>query len=415
MTELREGTRTDRIPGVDIARALAVFGMFTVHLGTGSIGLLGGGDPSVDGGAAETFHHLTRGRSSALFAFLAGLSLALISGRGEPYRGAPARSVALRVLVRAAILVFLGGLVEVLGTPIAIILVYYGLFFVLALPFLRLRAIGLTVAAATTAVLGPQLSFLIRWATPLGEREGGERIAELWPGPADLFLTGFYPAFTFMAFVLAGMAVGRIDLWSTINRLRLAATGGGLAVLGYGGSWLALYPLGGLDRVAAAANQAYYNMDGTDRSWDPTVSPEMRQLAVDQANELNGEVPVDTPAWLLVASPHSGTTFEILGAVGTGLMVLILCLFLGDWLGRVLYPLVAVGSMPLSVYMGHLVVIAVVGSNPWVDAPYELEWYVLGSLAAASLWKMLLGRGPLERMMATVSTAVEEGATSRRS
>ncbi|QVQ54798.1 DUF1624 domain-containing protein [Spiractinospora alimapuensis] len=398
---------------MDIARALAVFGMFTVHLGVGSIGLLGGGDPSVDGGAAETFHHLTRGRSSALFAFLAGLSLALISGKGEPIRGAPARTVALRVLVRAAILVFLGGIVEMLGTPIAIILVYYGLFFVLALPFLRLGAMGLAVAAATVAVVGPQVSFLVRWATPLGQRESGERIAELWPGPADLFFTGFYPAFTFMAFVLAGMAVGRVDLWSTINRLRLAATGGGLAVLGYGGSWLALYPFGGIDRVAVAAYQAYYSVDGTDRAWEPTVDPEMRRWAVEQANGLNGEVPVDTPAWLLVASPHSGTTFEVLGAVGTALLVLTLCLFLGDWLGRWLYPLVAVGSMPLSVYVGHLVVMAVLGSNPWVDAPFELEWYVLGSLIAAGLWKMLLGRGPLERMMATVSSAVQDGTTSR--
>lgn len=409
MATAQDQTRAaDRITGVDIARALAVFGMFTVHLGVGSIGLLD------QDGAAELFHQLTRGRSSALFAFLAGLSLALISGRAAPYRGQDANRVAVRILVRASILVLLGGFVELLGTPIAIILVYYGLFFALALPFLRLRAPALAAVAAAIALIGPQLSYLIRWATPLGGEDAGGRIAELWPGPTELLLTGSYPAFSFMAFVVAGMAVGRIDLLSTANRIWLAATGAGLALLGYGGSWVALYPLGGINRIAEAAYRAHYGLAEDSPLWVPEFDAEMREWVEEQANSVHGEVPADDAAWLLVANPHTGTTFEILGNIGVGLLVLVLCLFLGDWLGRGLYPLAAVGSMPLTVYVGHLFFFAALGSSPWEDAPYELEFYVLGALIFATMWKLTAGKGLLERMIGGASVAVEQGVMPPR-
>ncbi len=69
-----------RLVGVDIARVLAVFGMFAVHLGVTSIGLL-------DGSAADTLHELMRGRSSALFAFLASEEAALNRRQDPPCPG----------------------------------------------------------------------------------------------------------------------------------------------------------------------------------------------------------------------------------------------------------------------------------------------------------------------------------------
>jgi hypothetical protein len=54
-----------------------------------------------------------------------------------------------------------------------------------------------------------------------------------------LFFTGGYPAVTWVPFVIAGMAVARLDLAGRAARIRLALTGVALAVAGYGGSWLA--------------------------------------------------------------------------------------------------------------------------------------------------------------------------------
>ncbi|MFC7329636.1 heparan-alpha-glucosaminide N-acetyltransferase domain-containing protein [Marinactinospora rubrisoli] len=375
--------RAERIAGVDAARALAVFGMFTVHLGVGAIGLLGGD-------AAEALHQLARGRSSALFAFLAGVSLALMSGRGTPLTGNPGHRVTARLLVRAVVLALIGGLLDLLDTPIAVILAYYGGFFVLALPLLRLRAGALAAVAAGVALAGPQLSFVIRSAMgTTGFVEGSIG------GVSDFLLTGYYPACTFMAFVLAGMAVGRLDLRALRVRIGLAGTGAALLSLGYGGSWVLMYGLGGIDRLAADQVADYYGGAATVPA-DPTMRDVLREWMAGQLNSLHGSVPTDSPWWLAAASPHSGTTFEIAGAVGTALLVLAGCLILADLLGPVLYPLTAAGSMALTVYVGHIVAIAWLAASTEDVAPFRLEMFVLTALLLAPVWRALIGRGPLE-------------------
>src|SRR4051794_501567 len=56
-----------RVVGVDLARALAVLGMFASHVG-----------PDPDAGGVNTILQAASGRASALFAFLAGVSLVLM-------------------------------------------------------------------------------------------------------------------------------------------------------------------------------------------------------------------------------------------------------------------------------------------------------------------------------------------------
>lgn len=374
-----------RLVGVDIARVLAVFGMFAVHLGVTSIGLL-------DGSAADTLHELMRGRSSALFAFLAGVSLALVSGRQTPLEGEPLRRVTLKVLVRAVLLLLLGAFLDALATSVAVILVYYAGYFLLAVPLLRLGPAPLAAIATGIALLGPQLSFLLR--TVLGDP--GSPPASI-TGLGDFFLNGYYPAFTFMAFVVAGMAVGRLDLNAPAVRGVLAGLGAVLVLAGYGVSWLLVYPLGGIDRIAATFLPLFYGTAET------TVSPEgwamLRDLAAEEIASRHGTVPVDTPAWLLVSSPHSGTTFEIAGAVGTALLILVGCLFAADVLRWGVYPLAAAGSMALTCYVGHIVVLAALGDVTGEAPPWLWEMFVAGALLFATAWKTFLGRGPLERFL----------------
>ncbi|MFC3519633.1 heparan-alpha-glucosaminide N-acetyltransferase domain-containing protein [Streptomonospora nanhaiensis] len=380
----------ERIAGIDVARALAVFGMFSVHLGVGAIGVFG--SDAVGTALTESVHELTRGRSSALFAFLAGVSLALMTGRAEPLAGAELRRRCLRILMRALVLGVLGVLLDLAGAPIAIILTYYAGFFLLAIPLLllRLRAPALAALAAVTAAAGPVASFAIRGA--MGDT--GPRVASIG-GPVDFLLTGYYPAFSFMAFVVAGMAVGRLDLTSARVRLGMAAGGAGLALLGYGGSWLLLHPLGGLDHL--------------ERAW--LASPDKQllyQTIGDKVGDMHGQVPTDTAWYLAVASPHSGTGFEIAGAVGTALVVLAACLAAADAAGRLLYPLAAAGSMPLTIYTGHVLVIAALGYSAWDAQPFRLEAFVLGALVLATVWRLTLGRGPLERLVGHLAETAAE-------
>ncbi|GAB3718665.1 heparan-alpha-glucosaminide N-acetyltransferase domain-containing protein [Nocardiopsis oceani] len=395
-----------RIDGIDAARALAVFGMFAVHLGVISFGLL----PEEQG---WELHSLVRGNSSALFAFLAGVSLALMTGRTQPVEGDALRTAVVRILARSVLIGLLGVFLDLFAVPVAIILTYYAGFFVLALPLLRARAAVLWTAAGTLALAGPVVSFLLR-DTLFPE---GVRTAAL-TSFREFFLTGYYPAITFMAFVFAGMAVGRTDLTATAVRIRMAVTGAVLAVIGYVGSWTLMQPLGGLDRLTEA-DSTFLNGRPLS-SVDGATAEELRANTVEASHSISGQVPTDSWWWLAVNTPHTGTTFEIFEAVGQALIVLVVCMLLSEWLPRVMYPLNSVGRMPLTVYSGHILVIAVIVALHPENAAggyWYLEMFIAGSLVFASLWRYAVGRGPLElglgRFADGVVSVVEEARAER--
>ncbi len=116
--------------GVDVARGIAVFGMIAVHTGiTASLDLL---DP-------RTWAALAEGRSSILFAVVAGISVAFAAGGGERPTGEALRSARLRMAGRAIAVLAIGLLLELLGSDIVVILSVYGVLFLLVIPFLGLR------------------------------------------------------------------------------------------------------------------------------------------------------------------------------------------------------------------------------------------------------------------------------------
>ncbi|QUQ65706.1 hypothetical protein JJ691_34300 [Kutzneria sp. CA-103260] len=332
--------------------------MFAAHVGP---------DPATAGGFLGAVMQFAHGRSSALFATLAGVSLALMTGRQQPRTSVAGRQAMARIVIRAVILLGLGTVLTMLDTPVDVIIAYYGVYFLLALPLIRLRARALAITAATLAIAGPLASFAIRSA--------------LEPDPSDglvgLLLTGTYPAITWMPFVVAGMALGRVDLTSDAVRTRLALLGPALALLGYGGSWLALEVFGGRQALLA-------------------VSPDaMGQLAGE-----SGTVGTDSPAALLVASPHSGTPFEIAGALGVAITVVALALLAVRHVHRLLAPVIAVGAMSLTAYVGHVLAIGALGIE---DLPGPsvgvLFGFILVTALAATLWQRLFRRGPLEHLL----------------
>jgi uncharacterized membrane protein YeiB len=342
-----------RIGGLDVARGLAVLGMFGAHLGdTGRLGW----DP-------VTWRALVDGRSSILFATLAGVSIALLSGGRTPATGAQLARARTRILVRAAWVFAIGGVLELLDTFVAIILGVYAVLFVLALPFLRWPPGRLLLTAGVVALAGPPLTLWVgQYATARDE-----------DGNAFTFLlfTGYYPAAVWLAFVLVGLAVGRLDLRAA--RVRAGLVGGGIAaaVPGYLGGWLSTRQLAPGQELAGIETGF-----GSVAEWDP--------------------------AWFAGAEPHSSTTFEVVGSGGVAVAVIGLCLLAADLLPRLLYPLASVGALALSVYTAQIVVIRVLevdSSDDWGT------WvrFTVTALLLASVWRLRLGRGPLERLLTWTS------------
>ncbi|WP_037251346.1 heparan-alpha-glucosaminide N-acetyltransferase domain-containing protein [Kibdelosporangium aridum] len=349
-----------RIAGIDLARGLAVFGMFAVHVGP---------DPAQTPGLLGDLMQATHGRSSVLFATLAGLSLALITGRQQP--NTTGRDY-VKIAIRAAVLVALGTCLTLLGTNIAVILAYYGAFFVLAMPFLRLRAPWLLGIAGALAIVGPVVAILSKQTWTMWSSDPLEQISG--QGVLQFLLTGFYPAVTWMPYVLVGMALGRLDLTSTKLRVTLLVMGPLMAIAGYGGSAIALQEFGG------------------------GVAPQPLSFQ-----------------WLLESTPHSNTTFEIVGALGVALIVLSVSLFVGEWIPTLARPITAVGTMSLTLYTAHLLAIAfLTTAGAQIEPVTELVWFIATASVFATVWLIVFRRGPLEYALHGLTRLIPANAPRQR-
>lgn len=368
---------TARLIGVDLARCLAVFGMYVAHVGP---------DPA-DGGVTGTLAEVAHGRSATLFALLAGVTLVIIGGRRTPKTGLAGRQAAAKIVIRSVILVVLGTMLTMTGTGVEVILAYYGLYFLLALPLIRLRARGLALVAAVWALAGPQLSYVIQVSLDNG---GFARAVRTYDpltrlsdeGILELLFTGAYPALTYMPFMVAGMALGRLDLASAAVRVRLAVLGPALAIVGYGGSWLALHILPGIVEATHAPQAWWSDVDG-----DPSG---------------------DTAAWLLAASPHSGTTLSVVANTGVAITVIVTMLAAMDLprLRRLATPMIAVGTMSLTAYVLHIVGLWAAGIKELPDWPLHVVFgLILVVTALAFAWSRFFRRGPLEFLVNAASNA----------
>jgi uncharacterized membrane protein len=346
---VRRRAGLDRIVGLDVARALAVFGMLGAHFG---------GVPPDVRAASSSWLGLVNGRPSILFAVLAGVSIALLSGRAVPVTGGDLVRARTRILVRAAWVFVIGVALEALGTDIDVILGVYAILFVLALPFLRWPPRRLLLAAAVLAVLTPPTALMLTLWAQATDSEDSPFV--------QLTLNGPYPALMWWTFILVGLAVGRSDLTSRWVRAQLMVVGASLAVLGYGAGWVTTRWWG-----QAASAQAWVDGEVAPRTW--------------------------SLAWLSGAAPHSGTTFEIVGSVGVALVVIGVCLIIADLLPLLTFPLASMGSMALTAYTGSVVAAIFLGDSEGIRT-----WMALmsGTVVLATTWRLLLGKGPLERLLA---------------
>ncbi len=370
--EPRTGRRV-RLAGVDAARGLAVLGMVAVHVLP----------TTTEDGGATLPEQIAGGRSSAAFAVLAGVGVALATRRGtDVWRQR------LRLLLRALLIGALGLQLGGLDVDVAVILAYYAVFFVLLLPFLGWPPRRLLALAATVALLAPVLSLRVRPSLP--DEGFANPTWESLQDPArllsDLLLAGVYPAVPWAAYLLTGLAVGQFALDRTSTALRLAAAGAALWGAASAASALLLGPLGGYLAIGELID-----VD------DPAV------VAREIGPSFFGNVPTDSWWFLAVDARHSSTTPDLVATTGTALLALGLCLLLTRRTGTLLAPLSAVGSMPLTVYSAHLLVLH------WTDSDDPTRYYLLQvgtALVVAPLWRRYVGRGPLEALLALAGRTV---------
>jgi uncharacterized membrane protein len=338
-----------RLRGVDTARAVAVLGMVMVHFGP---------VPAPDT-ALGNLYGLSHGRASVLFALLAGVGVALLTGGRSGGRTSLTRG---RLVLRGALLLPLGLWLQDFEHGALVILQYYAIYFVFVAFVLTLPDRWLLAGGAAVLVAGPLVYLWGQTVVPewyvRGETASLEdpisKIAD------DLLLTGAYPLVTWAAPLLIGLWIGRRDLASARVRWWLLVLGLAVAVT-----------------AALAA-------DGLSAAF----------------GGLSGEPDESGFAALLTDQPHRQMPLWMLGSIGSACAVLGGMLLLADRLPRATWPLAATGQLALTVYVGHLLLLAALPEllkrEAVTEAFLTVGVFVLLTAAVCTLWRAVLPRGPLE-------------------
>ncbi|SDZ39708.1 heparan-alpha-glucosaminide N-acetyltransferase domain-containing protein [Herbiconiux ginsengi] len=329
-----------RIAAIDIARGYAVLTMFIAHA-----------QPDQASGWAHLLTIASGGeRPRTLFAITGGLALGLFVASGLR-RGGDIGELRRTIAIRGVFLIALGLFLQTMSSGVSIVLDTWGLLFLIALPFLLVRNTALLVSATVLLVVGTAVKLWVGTSLNLTLAVHTEFLQLL-----DWFTTGSYPVLIWLAFLGFGYAISRLDLSRRRTQLLLL--------------------LGGVVLFSAVVDAV-----------------------------LTTSLP-GAPGTFL------GDLLEHVSAIGFAVALIAALLLVTSGMGvvarvagLVLFPLRAVGSMPLTIYTGHVLALTV-----WrgFGAPGAESWLpfltlTLCSLVFATLWRLFLGRGPLERLIGVIS------------
>ncbi|MEE1622877.1 DUF418 domain-containing protein [Zafaria sp. Z1313] len=342
-----------RIQALDAARCAAIVGMIAVNVGP----------RESDGGLLALVYGLPVGRASLLFMLLAGIGMSLLSRSARTPGG---RLPWQAVLWRASLLLAAGLALQLMHHQVSVILPTYGLLFLVSLPLLKAPTPVLAWTTGIVCAAGPPL-----WiAAQVASGETYRFIAPtLLDNPVDILrgtvLSGSYPVVVWAAPFLIGLLLGRADLRNRALHRRLVLWG---AVAGVGGY------------LASRLLILVFGEPGRRMGWDHLVS------AVDHSQ---------MPLWLV-------------SGMGSALFVLGIFLLSEDFVARRLGALVAAGRLSLTIYVGHLAVLAAL-VRP--EPHYLYEGVVItvslsaGAILFAHLWAKRFSTGPLEYLLRVPAVA----------
>ncbi len=363
-----------RIEAVDLARGLALIGMMFTHIG-----------PRWTGENPPVGDMLAGGRAAPLFALVAGVALTIVHQRDS--RGAGSvRATWIRAVILIAVGLALGSLDQV---PMFIILAYYGVMIVIVLPFRRLPTTALFVLGTVWALVAP---IVLLWAQREHKlvRSGQTEWADL-QHPGELFMEivvwGVYPVGVWIAYILIGMAIGRLDLRNFAVALRLVAVGVVLVVMT-------------LTAGLEAINNGVF-AGQRDGGWRILFT--------------SPSYPYEKPNWdeLLLVGQHTSRPLGVLSAIGSAILVIGLAALLVriPWARLLLTPIRAAGAMTLSLYTAHVIWAWRIRVDFVDDHPEGIQSHDYGDwllqvvvlCVLATIWSLTLGKGPLEWLVRWLS------------
>ncbi|MFJ2619111.1 heparan-alpha-glucosaminide N-acetyltransferase domain-containing protein [Glutamicibacter sp. NPDC087344] len=375
--------RPSRLLGVDAARLAAILGMFAAHVfNLYERESQGAYSPTFTGAVAS-------GRASVLFMVLAGVSLTLLV-RSMARRGYPNPKIYSALALRASIIAVLGMLIGPANDGIAIILVHYGLLFLLLPLALRLSRVTIWIVSASWLLIMP-----ILWR-PLAFAWAGQTLGHnptftdlLTPGLLfkDLLVTGYYPLMVWFGYGLLGIAIGRTALALPRTAIRFTAWGTGIAGLTLALGWFATRQF--LDQIAATTKIPLSNASTlvlTGRLPRVTMDPFMAESA-----------------YLWLPTAHSNSLIFTIHAAACAVAVIGIMQLAVPHLGKLGRFMAGAGRAPLTLYVGHILLLPLL--QDFLE-PITIWWILCAATAVLGLWLgFSKATGPLEYVVRVLSGA----------
>jgi len=352
---------SERVPGFDLARAYAILGMFIVNFNV----VFGN---YTDTSLGARFLALFSGNSSSLFVMLAGMGVSF-STRTKINTIDERRLIRHRLLRRSWLL-FALGLLLYLWWP-ADILHFYGAYMHIAALLIFVDRRYYLLAAALAIVVFHVLLTVIPYETGWDFQTLSYIDFWTWKGfLRNTFYNGWNPVFPWFAFFAIGMYLGKLNWQDTAVRKKIFWVGLGTYVF--------IYVLQSL----AESSQ-----------WD-----------------------ADLKTYLLADYLPPFLPF-MLGGIGLGLVILVVCIVLGERLAntRFLHAMVMTGQMTLTHYISH-VTLGIIAFSLIFEGSFPLEWvkgrvfspwliflfslsYFLLSIGFSILWSRRFKHGPFELLL----------------
>ncbi|UII58598.1 heparan-alpha-glucosaminide N-acetyltransferase domain-containing protein (plasmid) [Cytobacillus spongiae] len=350
-----------RIIGFDMARALAILGMVIVNYKISMNAEENGPE------WLKTMTGLLEGRASAIFVILAGIGISLMTKKAR-MSGTPSKKYR-KMIWRRSLFLFVLGMILFLMHWSADILHYYAFYMFIAYFFIVASSRQLIIAAVGI-VLTSQISQLLLnyeygWDTTFKYYE----TFWTWKGfISNLFFNGYHPIFPWVAFLLFGMWLGRVNVQNSTHRKKMMS----ISLIAFLLTEAASYTLIKLSEPAVGLEIAYYLFD---------------------------------------TKPMPPTLLYMISSTSTAIIVILLCVMISEkWRETaVIQAFVYTGQLALTLYIAHFLVLAVffmfggLAENTLPLAVTTALIFFLFSTVISTWWRKSFKRGPIEAMMRKVS------------
>ncbi len=344
-----------RLQGLDLARYIALVGMVLVNFGVVMV------TPVTDlvksaRGDASWIVEILQGRAAATFVVLAGIGLGL-SAKSKPWRST------VVVTMKRVVFLLAVGLLNMLVFD-ADIIHYYAFYFLFGVWFLRAPAWG--IMATISLIIVVQVVMVVGLDYDAGWNWSTFTYNDFWT-PAgfvrNLFFNGWHPIVPWLAFLLLGILISRMQLGE--RKTQFSLLGIGITVF--------------------------------------VLTMVISSILISEVEQEDAEAAV-----LFTTAPVPPMPLYMLAGGSIACAVVGLCLFIESQLSRsrILGYLTAAGRQTLTLYIAHILIgmgilesFGMIGGQTTSTAMVASVVFCVFATIFASIWSRYFKRGPIESVM----------------